>query len=159
MEIPSSELINFGNLAVGIGTFALATVLGIVSIVSTRKNRKIHIADKRQEWVASFRKQVSQILTLQKQFDLIIKDCSVEELDVLLKELNMASNEIRFMFDPTDKRRDKLEELFAEIFNDFRNKQTEDFAKKQYQIIKIADSIISKQRKKIIELDNSEPII
>jgi len=159
MEIPSSELINFGNLAVGIGTFALAIVLGVISIVSTRKNRKIHIADKRQEWVASFRKQVSQVLTLQQQYNLIIKDCSVEELDALLKELNMASNEIRFMFDPTDKRRDKLEDLFAEIFNDFRNKQTEDFAKKQYQVIKITDSIISKQRKKIIGLDNSEPII
>lgn len=159
MEIPSSEWIDFGNLAIGIGTFALAIVLGIISILSTRKGRKVHIADKRQEWINTFRKQVSQVLTLQQQYNLIIGDCSIEELDALLKELNMASNEIRFMFDPSDKRRDKLEELFAEISNDFKNKDTENFAKKQYQIIKITDSIISKQRKKIIELDNSEPII
>lgn len=159
MEIPSSEWIDFGNLAIGIGTFTLAVVLGIISVSSTKKSRKVHIADKRQEWVNTFRKQVSQVLTLQQQYNLIIGDCSVEELDALLKELNMASNEIRFMFDPSDKRRDKLEDLFAEISNDFKNKNTENFANKQYQIIKITDLIISKQRTKIIELDNSEPII
>lgn len=159
MEVPSSEWIDFGNLAIGIGTFTLAIVLGIISVSSTKKARKVHIADKRQEWVNTFRKQVSQVLTLQQQYNLIIGDCSVEELDALLKELNMASNEIRFMFDPSDKRRDKLEDLFAEISNDFKNKDTENFANKQYQIIKITDSIISKQRTKIIELDNSEPII
>ncbi len=159
MEIPPCEWIDFGNLAIGIGTFALAIVLGIISIVSTIKGRRIHIADKRQEWVSTFRKQVSQVLTLQQQFTLIIKDCSLVELDALLKELNMASNEIRFMFDPSDQRRDRLEDLFAEISNDFKNKDTENFAKKQYEIIRITDSIISKQRKKIVELDNSEPII
>ncbi len=159
MEILSSEWIDFGNLAVGIGTFTLAVVLAIISIVSTRKDRKIHIADKRQELISTFRRQVSQVMTLQQQHNLIIKDCSVEELDALIKELNMAENGIRFMFDPTDKRRDKLEDIFAEITNDFKNKQTEYFAEKQYQIIKITDSIISKQRKKIVELDNSEPII
>lgn len=159
MEKPPCEWIDFGNLAIGIGTFALAIVLGIISVISTRKARKIHIADKRQEWVSTFRKQVSQVLTLQQQFNLIIKDCSVEELDALLKELNMASNEIRFMFDPTDKRRDRLEDLFAEISNDFKNKETENFPAKQYEIITITDSIISKQREKIVKLDNSEPII
>ena len=159
MEVPSSEWIDFGNLAIGIGTFTLAIVLGVISVSSTKKARKVHLADKRQEWVNTFRKQISQVLTLQQQYNLIIGDCSVEELDALLKELNMASNEIRFKFDPSDKRRDKLEDLFAEISNDFKNKDTENFANKQYQIIKITDSIISKQRTKIIELDNSEPII
>ncbi|ASS49331.1 MAG: hypothetical protein A3D31_03595 [Candidatus Fluviicola riflensis] len=159
MEIPSSKLIDFGNLAVGIGTFTLALVLGIISILSTRKSRKIHIADKRQEWVSTFRKQISQVLSLQQHYTLIISDCTVEELDLLLKELNLAQNEIRFMFDSNDTRRDKLEELFAEISNDFKNKQTENFAKKQYQIINLTDSIISQQRKKIVDLDNSEPII
>lgn len=155
----SSEWIDFGNLAIGIGTFALAIVLGIISFMSTNKSRKIHIADKRQEWVSTFRKQVSQVLTIQQQYDLIITDCSIAELDALLKELNMASNEIRFMFDPTDKRRDKLEDLFAEITYDFKNKQTQELPKKQYQIIQITDAIIRKQRIKIIELDNTEPII
>jgi|TARA_B110000090_G_C13185915_1_gene371106 hypothetical protein len=159
MEKPPCAWIDFGNLAIGIGTFILAIILGIISVISTRKARKIHIADKRQEWVFTFRKQVSQVLTLQQQFNLILKDCSVEELDALLKELNIASNEIRFMFDPTDERRNRLEDLFAEISNDFKNKDTVNFPEKQYQIIKITDSIISKQRKKIVELDNSEPII
>ena len=115
MEKPPCAWIDFGNLAIGIGTFILAIILGIISVISTRKARKIHIADKRQEWVFTFRKQVSQVLTLQQQFNLILKDCSVEELDALLKELNIASNEIRFMFDPTDERRNRLEDLFAEI--------------------------------------------
>ena len=159
MEKPHCEWIEFGNLAIGIGTFALAIVLGIISIISTRKARKIHIADKRQEWVSTFRKQVSQVLTIQQQFNLIIKDCSLEELDALLKELNMASNEIRFMFDPTDKKSNRLEDLFTEISNDFKNKETENFPAKQYEIIEITGSIINKQREKIVNLDNSEPII
>lgn len=159
MEILSCEWFDSGNLAIGIGTLALAIVLGIINIVSTIKGRKIHIADKRQEWVSTFRKQVSQVLTLQQHFNLIIKDCSVKELDALLKELNMTSNEIRFMLPPSNQLRDRLEDLFSEISNDFKNKDTENFTKNQYEIIKITDSIISKQRKKIVELDNSEPII
>ncbi|PKG42835.1 hypothetical protein [Psychroflexus sp. MES1-P1E] len=159
MEIPSTEWIIFGNLAIGIGTFTLAIVLGIIGIISAKKGRKIHIADKRQEWVSTFRNYVSEVMTLQQQHSLIIKDCSIGELDALMKELNMASNKIRFMFDPSDNRRDKLEDLFAAISKDFTNKNYENLAEKQYQIIQITDSIISNQREKIIELDNSEPII
>ncbi|MCR1025775.1 hypothetical protein NQT66_13210 [Cellulophaga baltica] len=159
MELPSSEWINFGNIVIGIGTFALAIVLGATGIVSARKARKIHIADKRQEWVSSFRNYISEVLTLQNHHSLIIENCSVEELEVLLKDLNMASNKIRFMFDSSDERRDRLEVLFADISKDFANKNYRDLQKKQYQIIKITDEIISKQRKKIVELDDTEPII
>ena len=159
METQTTQYIDLGNLAVGIGTFALAIVLGIINIITARKSRKIHIADKRQEWVSNFRKQVSKILALQLQFDLIIKDCSVEELDKLLMELNLVSYEIRFMLAPTDKRRDDLEDIFAEIFTALKNRRSENFSKKQYQVIKITDSIINEQRKKIVDLDNSNPIL
>jgi hypothetical protein len=159
METSTTQYIDLGNLAVGIGTFTLAVVLGIINIIAARKSRKIHIADKRQEWVSNFRKQVSKILALQLQFDLIIKDCSVEELDKLLMELNLVSYEIRFMLAPTDKRRDDLEDIFAEIFTALKNRRSENFSKKQYQVIKITDSIINEQRKKIVDLDNSNPIL
>jgi hypothetical protein len=159
METSTTQYIDLGNLAVGIGTFTLAVVLGIINIIATRKSSKIHIADKRQEWVSNFRKQVSKILALQLQFDLIIKDCSVEELDKLLMELNLVSYEIRFMLAPTDKRGDDLEDIFAEIFTDLKNRRSENFSKKQYQVIKITDSIINEQRKKIVNLDNSNPIL
>jgi hypothetical protein len=159
METSTTQYIDLGNLAVGIGTFTLAVVLGIINIIANRKSSKIHIADKRQEWVSNFRKQVSKILALQLQFDLIIKDCSVEELDKLLMELNLVSYEIRFMLAPTDKRRDDLEDIFAEIFTDLKNRRSENFSKKQYQVIKITDSIINEQRKKIVNLDNSNPIL
>ena len=159
MEKSPTEWINFGNLAIGIGTFVLAIVLGITGIASAQKGRKIHVADKRQEWLSTFRNYVSEVLTLQAQRSLIIEDCSLEELDALLKELNMATNKIRFMFDPSDNRRDRLEDLFHAISKDMAAKNYDNLAEKQYQIIKITDSIISEQRRKIIELDNSEPII
>lgn len=69
------------------------------------------------------------------------------------------SYEIRFMLAPTDKRRDGLEDIFAEIFTDLKNRRSENFSKKQYQVIKITDSIINEQRKKIVDLDNSNPIL
>ena len=159
METSTSQLIDYGNLAIGIGTFTLAIVLGIINVISTVKSRRIHIADKRQEWVTNFRTQVSKILALQLQFDLIIKDCNTEELDKLLMELNLVSYEIRFMLCHTDKRRDDLEDLFASIFTDLKNRQNENFAKMQFQVIRIVDSIINEQRKKIVSLDNSNPII
>jgi len=159
METQTTNYVDIGNLAVGIGTFALAMVLGIINIVANRKSRKIHIADKRQEWVSNFRKQTSKVLALQLQFDLIIKDCSVEELDKLLMELNSISYEIKFMLALTDKRRDELEDLFAEIFTLLKNRESENFSKKQYEVIKIIDEIINEQRQKIVSLDNTNPII
>ena len=159
MAEQNCDWINYGNLSIGIGTFILAIILGITTIISNRKSRKIHIADKRQDWIINFRKQIAEILTLQQQLNLIIKDCSLEELETLLMALNLATNEIRFMFPNGDKRRNKLEDILAEIMEDFKNKSDEKLAVKQYQIIQITDFIINKQRIKIVELDNSEPII
>lgn len=159
METLSTQYIDLGNLAIGIGTFALAIVLGIININASEKSRKVHIADKRQEWITNFRKQVSKVLALQLQFDLIIKDCSVEELDKLLMELNLASYEIKFMLPRNDKRRNELEDLYSEIFTLLKNRESNSFSKKQYQVIKIIDSIINEQQKKIVNLDNTDPII
>lgn len=123
--------IEFGNRAIGIGTFALAMVLGTITLIGSNKDRKVHIADKRQEWIVTFRKQIAGILTVQHQFMLQIDDCSVAELDAILKELNTLNNEVKFMFHSKDKNREKLDDLFTEIFEDLKARNMNSIIGKQ----------------------------
>jgi len=47
----STHFVDFGTLAIGIGTLVLAIVLGIANWRNAKLDRKVHIADKRQAWI------------------------------------------------------------------------------------------------------------
>ncbi|MFD2099135.1 hypothetical protein [Flagellimonas iocasae] len=165
MTEKTNEIIEYGNLAIGIGTIAIAIVFGIISWRSTKSDRAVHIADKRQEWVNSFRDKISKSIALQIHYDSIIDDCSLEELDAMLREWSTLLYQIKFMFPSEMKVRDRLEDLFHEIFEELRiRKKTKDrsgdkLAKLQTDLINISDSIINTQRTKIVRLDSSNPLI
>ena len=163
---PKCEWIDYGNLILGIGIFALAIVLGYINIMSRKKESKVHIANKIEEWVYNFRKQLSKTYILQLEYLLIKKAHGhrSERIPPLLKNLQTAMNEIKLLFDPFDPRYMEIERLFEDILYYFQTQKRgsllkKDLLKKQMIISEIAHLIISKQRKKIVELDNSEPII
>ena len=165
MEIPPCDIVDLGNLAIGIGTFTLATVFGIVSWRSAIQDRAVHIADKRQEWVSTFRKTITDIFSLQQHYDSVIDDCSIEELDLMLREWNTHTNLVKFMLPNDMKVRDRLEDLFHEIFEELRvrkkskNRSGDQLAEKQMELIRITDAVLKVQREKIVNLDNSGPLI
>lgn len=165
MYTPSNNIIEYGNLAIGIGTFTLAIVLAFVNWKGSSRDRAVHIADKRQEWVNTFRKTITDILSLQQHYDSVIDDCTLEELDLMLKELNTLTNQVRFFFPPEMKVRDKLEDLFHEIFEELRarnkskDRTGDKLAEKHMELIRITDSVLKVQQEKIVNLDTSSPLI
>lgn len=64
METPPCSWVDFGNLAIGIGTFILAIVLGIATWLNSSRDRKVHIANKRQDWINELRIMVSEYLSI-----------------------------------------------------------------------------------------------
>ena len=71
MSTPPCHWIDFGNLAIGIGTFTLAIVLAIVNWRSSNRDRKVHIADKRHDWLKEFRSDVAEFLTAMDAADMV----------------------------------------------------------------------------------------
>ena len=63
MEVNSLNLVEVGNLAIGLGTFFLAGAVLYVNNRNTKKNQRIHLADKRSKWVEEFRIQLSSFMT------------------------------------------------------------------------------------------------
>ena len=58
------NILDYGQLVIGIGTLVLAMVLGIATWVKANRDRRVHIADKRQQWITDLRNSVSEYLAV-----------------------------------------------------------------------------------------------
>ena len=103
MDTTTNNWIEYGELAIGIGTFTLAIVLDIISYRNSIRDRAVHIADKRQEWVKDFKASVIKILVLLIQ---VSKDerneLDIENNDTIKNQLATYSLEITLMFKNAD---------------------------------------------------------
>ncbi|NAY93473.1 hypothetical protein GTQ34_16295 [Muricauda sp. JGD-17] len=59
----------FSELAIGIGTLALGIAVLISTGVSNRRNRRVHLADKRKEWLKEFRDKIAELMSLMTRID------------------------------------------------------------------------------------------
>jgi len=59
-----SSIFDYGQLAIGTGTLILAIVVAITTAYTSRRNRRIHIADKRMEWITEFRNTISELISV-----------------------------------------------------------------------------------------------
>ena len=64
METDTTSILEYGNFAIGVGTFLLALVLGVSNFYRFNRDRKVHIADKRHDWVREFQKNVARLLSI-----------------------------------------------------------------------------------------------
>ncbi|GMN12107.1 hypothetical protein MTsPCn9_34560 [Croceitalea sp. MTPC9] len=58
------SIFDYGEIAIGAGTFILGIVVAITTGYTARRNRKIHIADKRMEWITEFRNTISELISV-----------------------------------------------------------------------------------------------
>ncbi|MEX0315692.1 MAG: hypothetical protein AB3N18_16060 [Allomuricauda sp.] len=87
--------IDYGNLAIGIGTFLLAVVLGIATWVRANRDRRVHVADKRQDWINGLRQAVSEYLAVCNVADLRVQTeqiAAIQEYTALLRKIELMLN-------------------------------------------------------------------
>ena len=61
LDVQEHSIYDYGELAIGIGTFILAVAVAVSTYYNSRKDRKVHIANKRHEWINEVRNLVSEI--------------------------------------------------------------------------------------------------
>ncbi|WP_127140337.1 hypothetical protein [Flagellimonas marinaquae] len=61
---PEPSILDYGELAIGAGTFLLGIVVAISTGYTARRSRRIHVADKRMEWVTDFRNTISELISV-----------------------------------------------------------------------------------------------
>lgn len=64
LPVQQSSIFDYGELAIGAGTFLLALVVALTTAYTARRNRRIHIADKRMEWINEFRNTITELIAL-----------------------------------------------------------------------------------------------
>lgn len=63
MEESNFNLVEIGNLLIGVSTLILAIVVLYVNNYNAKRNQRIHIADKRSKWIEEFRIHLSTFMT------------------------------------------------------------------------------------------------
>ncbi|NER13562.1 hypothetical protein GWK08_08950 [Leptobacterium flavescens] len=162
-------------------TFVLAGVVAYTNYINSIRDRKVHIADKRQEWVNRFRELISEISSLYRNIRLSLRvgeSATSTELRILISELNAKTSLVLLMFDADDPNRTELSGFFSNVFailtrqsrqivegegddlteEELRNLD-QNLLQEEQNIIRVAGIVISEQRSKISTLDNSDILI
>lgn len=98
MTAESDNILLYGNLVIGIGTFSLAIVLALVNWKNSVLDRAVHIADKQKDWMTEFRNLISELLAVQNKILKGVDVSSMTDMDRLLQQLATIQYKIRFMF-------------------------------------------------------------
>jgi len=156
MEQTIPSILEYGNFAVGIGTLALAIVLGLLGWRTSIRDRAVHIADKRQDWIKEFRANLSELVAMQTI--LTLTDTS-QEIDIVMEKYFMYSDRIELMF--YFKHPGVKEFLLAleKVNQGVKEKDSDGFSENRALLMKRGKEIIRYQTVKIAKLDSSEPLV
>ena len=117
MNNVSCEWVEFGNLAIGVGTFVLAIVLGISNWRTSSMDRKVHIANKRQDWINELRIMVAEYLSIAQEMHVRRK-----VPDDLMRRLITIRNKLVLMLNPEEENTKLLIEILDSIYNELFTK-------------------------------------
>ena len=104
----SCDWIDFGNLAIGIGTFSLAIVLAFVNWRSSSRDRKVHIANKRHDWIKEFRVCIAEFLSEISNVDTAQKLQHFEDARGISKTVTVLVNKTRLLLDENNEYKNEL---------------------------------------------------
>ena len=152
--------IDKATLAVGIVSIFVAMVVLVVNNRNQARNRKIHVADKRQEWCRDFRNLLGDCINLQNQ---IMKGLVENLVDRQLKLQELATIHLRFrlMFMDGDSKYSKLKDSLDIIYKEL-NKMGPNpgfIGLEREKLLKTSNEILGEQRRKIANLDSEKPLI
>lgn len=170
IETPPCSWIEFGNLAIGLGTFALAIVLGVLGWHNSRRDRKVHIADKQQEWLREFRHNIAELMALQLAMSVPPTYGSRIGDDQLGPEIKLnrtlkldhLTNKVLFMFDTRDGHYDEVKiaiEACTGLLGSVTGMTAAHMGNRHSDLRILIDRIIHRQRNRIANLDTQSPLI
>lgn len=146
---PATTIFDHGEFLIGAGTFLLAIIVAISTGYTAKRNRRVHIADKRKEWLGEFRSKVAELLLtltlLDRKRDLEI----LERHNLLINELLLLSFQDMDNSDASKSMTELLQQLLA-MQTDSNPDATSGNAA---NVMKTAHKIIDDKWKKIKNLD------
>ncbi|WP_299214663.1 hypothetical protein [uncultured Aquimarina sp.] len=152
-EIINKSWIDLGNLFIGIGTIFLGFIVLFVNTRNSKLDRKVQIANKRQEWINNLRKNVAIFLGEIE----IISETSNNPLNKVsnnnLQTLFRSMNEISMLVHPEDEDSSKLIELMAQTLTRAKNGDQK-YAEYAPQVVIYGKILMDKEWKKIKQLKN-----
>lgn len=164
LETPPCSWIDFGNLAIGIGTFVLAVVLGVIGWYNSKRDRKVHIADKRHDWINEFRTNVAEFYTVMNDAGMV-NDFGGHEGQTrdVVRQLNLSLNKLRLLLDPKSEHTNKLLTYMGEMIRlimveynaiapEGEDNYRQEIAKMDSEIYMVSEKIISEKWEKIKNL-------
>lgn len=153
METNTTSILEFGNIAIGAGTFLLACVLGVSNYMRFNRDRRVHIADKRHEWVREFQKNVARLLSISAEINVFREAGLYDDANALFNELRMNVNLIRLMLDANITKSDQLlEKLGNLLVHSFGHDTSQDFLDLDNQVYIISKDIINDEWSQIKNL-------
>lgn len=153
METNTISILEYGNFAIGVGTFLLALVLGVSNLYRFNRDRKVHIADKRHDWVREFQKNVARLLSISAEINVLREAGLYDEANGLFAELRMNVNLIRLMLDANIKKSDQLlEKLGNLLVHSFGHDTSQDFLDLDNEVYIISQEIINNEWSQIKSL-------
>lgn len=173
LETPLFSLMDIGNLTIGIGTILLGIGVLRATWVIANRDRKVHIADKQQDWLREFRHKIAELMALQMAMATISSTAtSVSGEKALLEhrtgrlnqlvKLEHLSNNLLFMFDTRDGHYDDIKvavEACNSVLGTVNIMTAAKMATQHSDLRKLIDKIINQQRKRIVSLDIKSPLI
>ena len=161
LELAASIIAYLGNLAIGVGTIFLGIIVLIVNSNNSSKDRKIHIADKRKDWMVEFRNLVGELLDYHNV--MISKDLgnikNTEEFHRYFSKLYNIQYKIRFML-PDNRGKDFLEIMDNMSMELSKAEPVISFLiLERKKLINITNQILEQQRNDIAILNSYKPLI
>ncbi|KAA2218509.1 hypothetical protein [Maribacter flavus] len=167
----TNNIFDYGELAIGIGTFVLGIAVAIATWYNASKDRKVHISDKQQDWLIQFREITSNLIGIQNQlfykyWSIIDTNITTDEIvrgrQDLGHELEKYQAQLLLMFDSNDKIYKKFVSHFA-IINPilFKGALSEEnlLIGARNKMFDDIHQTIKKQKKRIANLNTKNPLI
>ena len=159
------------EISLGISNLLLAGVVAWSSWYSSKKDRKVHIADKRMEWVREFRSNMAELMEAMRTMNIIInydeKDTPFQKGDFEkeTKRFYLIGERIGYLF-PMDHK--KGMELYEQIGKAYKLAEKVDFSEKkggkalvkmEDKIYNLVDEIQNEQLERIRNLDTKSRLM
>ncbi|WP_431130111.1 hypothetical protein [Flagellimonas flava] len=148
------------EITLGLSNLTLAGIVAWSTYKNAKKDRSVHIADKRSDWNKNFIDIVSEMQLLQEK--ILLQRLSTKSLNIEIDEeyqrLMFLSNKLGLMFNK-DEQGYEIYKVETEIHNAIISKNLDKVLEFSKKLDKLAHDILGKQRKMIAELDSKNPLI
>jgi hypothetical protein len=164
--------VDWWEFSLGLSNLTLAAVVGYSAWKIANKDRKVHLADKQQDWLKEFRHNISELMALQitmstkkmtKMEDGLPDTGEYESRRFRqLAELQLLSNKVLLMFDTKDGYYEQIKYNIDQcdgILSSVNSDTLGRMGLQHLEMRELVDRIIQRQRHKIANLDTKNPLV